>query len=111
MVYTVGQVLIERDAADTQEVLADRRAGALAAGVSRLEVKIEEVTESNDGRTLVVANRRYISETGSTVRTARVRYFCRPIAIDPFWTVEMLELLEVDFPRLPKERDDKDRSN
>lgn len=98
VVYAPGQVWIQRDRFEAQQILASRAAAARGVGAISIRVNVDSQTETADGRCDVAARTEYLSETGEVVRFSRQRYFCRAVTGVRGWQIEMVEVLELAFP-------------
>lgn len=99
VVYMGTEVFVERTPLDTEEALADRRAGAIAVNATSVRVEIDSISASEGGRSDVLVRRHYQNPAGDVVHVSVVRYFCKPVDGPRGWGIEMVELIEGNFPR------------
>ena len=96
-IYSPRGLWIEASPQKTAEVIFERRAAALKAGMADLRVTVGEIAEVEGGRLRVQVTWDFLDTGGRSIGISELHYYCRRGA-DAAWRVEMIEFSRLAFP-------------
>jgi hypothetical protein len=109
-IYSPVGLWLEANPQETAEMIFQRRAAALRAGMADVRATVGETSEVVTGRLAVDVAWDFLNAAGQLIGRSELRYFCRRDASGQL-RVEMIEFSRLAFAEAGRERDPPPRRN